>query len=141
VKRPDLLELGNVYNQALISKTSGIASTRYGFDYMSGGEYISPALRRAYACVLSELPKGHDPFDSNGVVGRFARKNYLFEKKVVPYKTSGFADLPKNKRQLEIVYFIMRILLRMFGPNRFQNLSRLLVYISSYRQNRGLWKL
>jgi hypothetical protein len=141
VKRPDLLELGTAYHQALIAKTTEVASTKYGFDYMSGGEYISPALRRAYACISRELPNDHDPFDSRGVVGLFARKNFLYENKATPYKTSGFADIPKNKIQFEIIYFVMRLILRLAGPNRFQNFSRLLVYLSSYRQNRGLWKL
>ncbi len=141
VKRSDLLELGMAYNQALVANTTAVASTKYGFDYMTGGEYVSPALRRAYACVSKELPAGHDPFDSNGVVGLFARKNFLFEKEPTPYKTSGFADISKHKSQLNIIYFVMRLILRLAGPNRFQNFSRLLVYLSSYRQNRGLWKL
>jgi hypothetical protein len=141
VKRADLLELGMAYNQALIAKTTEIASTKYGFDYMSGGEYISPALRRAYACIVGELPVDHDPFDSKGAVGLFAKRNYLFEKEATRYQTSGFADIPKNKFKFKIIYFMMRLILRLAGPNRFQNFSRLLVYLSSYRQNRGLWKL
>jgi len=141
VKRPDLLELGTAYNQALITKTTAVASIKYGFDYMSGGEYISPTFRRAYACISNELPAGHDPFDSKGVVGLFAQKNFLFEKKAAPYKTSGFAEISKNKIQFKIIYFLMRLILRLVGPNRFQNFSRLLVYLSSYRQNRGLWRL
>jgi len=141
VKRPDLLELGTRYNQALITNTTEAAKTKYGFDYMSDGEYISPALRRAYACISGELPKNHDPFDSKGVVGLFARKNFLFENEAKPYKTNGFGDLSENKTKLDVIYFVMRLILRLTGPNRFQNFSRLLVYLSSYRQNRGLWKL
>lgn len=140
VKRPDLFELGTEYNQALIAKTTGVASTKYGFDYMSGGEYISPALRRAYACISRELPIKHDPFDSSGVVGLFAKKNYLFEKGATPYKPVGFAGISNNKLKFKLIYMVMRLILRLVGPNRFQNFSRLLVYLSSYRQNRGLWK-
>ena len=141
VKCPALLELGTTYKQALSAKNAETALIKYGFDYMSGGEYISPTLRRAYACVVKELPPNHDPFDSNGVVGNFARKNFLFERKIATYAPSGFRDLSKNKYKMRFIYFIMRMILRLVGPNRFYNFSRLLVYLSSYRQNHGLWKL
>lgn len=140
VRRPDLLELGLAYRDALVAKTTDASSVKYGFDYMSGGEYISPALRRAYACILEELPPHHDPFDTFGPVGVFAKRNFLFEKMGAPYKSSGFSDIEKNKLKLKIIYILMRILLRLVGPNKFQNFSRLLVYLSSYRQNRGLWR-
>jgi hypothetical protein len=141
VKRPDLLELGTAYMHSLSEKATKAALVRYSFDYMSGGEYISPTLRRAYACILSDLPPNHDPFDSKGIVGIFAKRNYLFERKNLPYKASGFRDISGNKNKLKFIYFIMRMILRLIGPNKFQNISRLLVYLSSYRQNRGLWKL
>jgi len=140
VKKPILFELATAYGKALIDNKTVEASIKYGFDYMSNGEYISPTLRRAYACISNELPAGHDPFDSNSVVGIFARKNYLFETKAVPYKSSGFTDIAAHQHKMKYIYFLMRVVLRLIGPNKFQNLSRLMVYLSSYRQNRGLWK-
>jgi hypothetical protein len=141
VKRPDLYELGLEYSKALVAKTDGFGARKYAYDYMSAGEYISPALRRAYACVLPELPADHDPFDSDGVVGAFARKNHLFQRRNEPYKTSGFGEVQHYSSHFKVVYLLMRLSLRVMGPNKFQNLSRLLVYLSSYRQNRGLWRL
>jgi hypothetical protein len=140
VRKPEVLALGQEYEARLDAMKIDAADVKYGFDYMSGGEYISPTLRRAYACVLPELPAGHDPFDSAGVVGAFARRNHLFEKSPAPYAAVGFRHVEAHRGQLRIVYFLMRIVLRVMGPNRFQNFSRLLVYLSSYRQNRGLWK-
>jgi len=140
VIRPDLLELGLAYNEALNNKKNVVVPIKYSFDYMSGGEYISPTLRRAYTCVLNEFPLNHDPFDSNGVIGKFARKNYLVEKSNKPYVREGLGDISNNKNKLKIIYVLMRMVLRVVGPNKFKNLSRLLVYLSSYRQNRGLWK-
>lgn len=140
-KRADLAGLARGYDKALKRwKLPGLSS-RYAFDYMSGGEYISPTLRRAYACVEAELPPGHDPFDSSGPVGRFARKNHLLGKKSARYVRGGFGDLPAHKGKLAVVNAVMRIILRLLGPNQFTNFSRLLVYLSSYRQNRGMWKL
>ena len=137
---PALLEIGTVYKQALSAKNTQTPSIKYGFDYMSGGEYISPTLRRAYVCVSGEFPPNYNPFDSDGVVGNFARKNFLFERKTPAYKPASFRDLSENKRKLRYIYFMMRLILRLVGPNKFYNFSRLLVYLSSYRQNRGLWK-
>ena len=136
-----LLELSLTYKASLDRNKSAASLMKYGFDYMSSGEYISPTLRSAYACILDELPPTHDPFDSNGIVGIFAKKNYLIEKKLPPFASSGFMDLPKHKNKFIVIYFLMRLVLRLIGPNNFANFSRLLVYLSSYRQNRGLWKL
>jgi hypothetical protein len=137
----EFIELSKAYKQSLCAKNIEVPTTKYGFDYMSGGEYISPTLRRAYACVLDELPSNHDPFNSKGIVGVFARKNYLFESKNSVYVSNSYGDVDSHKYKFLVVYFFMRIILRILGPNRFSNFSRLLVYLSSYRQNRGLWKL
>ena len=143
LKSPSLLELGEDYLKSQTQKENEVIKTEYTFDYMSGGEYISPTFRRAYASVLSELPKNHYPFDSNGIVGKFAKKNRLFERKtkVESKKSIGFKNLKSNKNKIKFIYSIMKIILRIFGPNKFNDLSRLMVYLSSYRQNRGMWKI
>lgn len=139
--RLDVLELGNEYAAALARNATPLSATRYAFDYLSGGEYLSPTLRRAYAAIEPELPPDSDPFDSAGIVAGFARRNHLFESRGAPrYVSSGFRDVKEHARTLALIYVLMRLVLRVVGPNRFYNLSRLLVYLSSYRQNRGLWK-
>jgi len=140
-KRADLAEIAVAYKSAVEAQKNPAAAMPYAFDYMSRGEYISPTLRRAYACVQAELPAGHDPFDSKGPVGNFARKNHLFESRPAAYAPGGFGDLPAHKGKFAAIYFMMRLILRVMGPNQFTNFSRLLVYLSSYRQNRGLWKI
>ncbi|PFH10694.1 hypothetical protein BCF11_3121 [Collimonas sp. PA-H2] len=136
-----LLELSLAYKAALLKHTTAASKQKYGFDYMSNGDYISPTLRRAYACVSAELEQGCDPFSSDGPVGKFAKKNFLLEKKPVPYVSSSFNDIGQHKDKFAIVNFCMRLILRTLGPNRFANFSRLLVYLSSYRQNRDMWKI
>lgn len=140
LRRPDLFEIGSWYSQALMSKKIDLPLNRYAYDYMSGGEYISPVLRRAYASILSELPLDHDPFDSNGIVGSFARKNFLLETNNRTYRRESFSAVSSNRRKLSLIYWCMRFVLRIVGPNKFMNLSRLLVYLSSYQRNRDLWK-
>lgn len=136
-----IIELSVKYNKELKRHKKSISVVRYGFDYMVNGDYISPTLRRAYACVVAELPAGHDPFDSSGPVGIFAKRNYLLAKSDHKYTPAGFGDLDSHSNIFKIINFVMRIILRILGPNRFSNFSRLLVYLSSYRQNRGLWKI
>lgn len=140
-RKPEILRLSTEYEARLQHNTTEISKTRYGFDFMSGGEYISPTLRRAYACVLTRLPASHDPFDSKGIVGDFARRNHLFEKRPGAYSAVGFRHMSQHRGKLRAIHAAMRLILRIVGPNRFQNLSQLLVYLSSYRQNQGLWKL
>jgi len=139
--RQDWLELSESYKAALTTHAIEASKQRYGFDFMSNGDYISPTLRRAYACVLEELPAGHDPFDSNGLVGRFARKNFLIEKKGAQYVSNSYGDMGKHMVTFRIINGLMRLVLRILGPNRFANFSRLLVYLSGYRLNRDLWRL
>lgn len=140
-QRADLRELAEDYKRALAAKALPAAAASYAFDYMSGGEYISPTLRRAYACVMDELPAGHNPFNSEGPVGAFARKNHLLEAGRAAYAPGGVGDMAAHKGKFAAIYAVLRIILRVLGPNRFANFSRLLVYLSSYRQNRGLWKV
>ncbi|MBV5328188.1 MAG: hypothetical protein JZU65_11215 [Chlorobium sp.] len=140
INRQDFISICMDYKQSLASKKNNTSSIKYGFDYMSNGDYISPTLRRAYACILEELPPNHDPFDSKGVVGHFARLNYLLEKNNTAYVSNSFGEVAGHKRKFATIYLILRILLRIIGPNKFTNLSRLMVYLSSYRQNRSLWK-
>jgi len=140
IKRPDLLELGINYNNELILKESQIGYHKYAFDYMSGGEYISLSLRRAYASIKNMLPTNHDPFDSDGIVAKFAKKNFLFERKNARYIATSYKNIIDHKNKMRIIYSLMRMILRFIGPNKFFNFSRLLVFLSSYRQNTELWK-
>jgi hypothetical protein len=138
---PALLELGTFYGDSLEKATTEVKSGRYQFDYMSDGSYISPTLRRAYAAVRSELPPGHDPFDSAGPVGRFARKNVLLKANARSYAYPRLTEANEHSVAFKAIYIAMRILIRAVGPNRFYDLSRLMVFLSIYRRNRGLWKL
>ena len=140
-ERKDLEVLAFEYQVALQSKKIEVSEIKYSFDYMNNGDYISPTLRRAYASVVDELPLDHDPFDINGVVGKFAKKNHLLEKSAKQYAPTGYEAIGLNKIKFKILNWLLRLVLRILGPNQFSNFSRLLVYLSSYRINRSLWKI
>jgi hypothetical protein len=135
-----LSELGNSYAGKLNSLGSITSDTDYSFDYMSNGKYISPSLRRAYASIYQELPQDHDPFDSNGVVYRFARKNHLIQKNNTKFLVQGYNNVAEHGNKIRFAFALMRLLLRVIGPNSFMNFSRFLVYLSSYQRNPEMWK-
>jgi hypothetical protein len=136
-----LEQLGAKYSQDLKTKEALVKKVSYAFDYMSDGSYISPTLRRAYASIKTDLPSRHDPFDSAGPVGAFARQNHLFEKDNSKYTYPSLKEATKHSKKFLLVYCLMRQALRILGPNRFYDLSKLMVYLSIYRKNISLWKL
>jgi hypothetical protein len=142
-KRYDLLdELGCDYSRKLKHYEDSMKRPPYSFDYMSDGCYISPTLRRAYVSVRRKLPAEANPFDAQGHVGNFARKNRLVTRGDQPkYSYPGLKEAQNNRKKLGFVYFMMRIILRFLGPNRFYDLSKLMVYLSIYRREHGYWKI
>jgi hypothetical protein len=140
VQYPLLLEISQEYAQALERKTALVERIKYSFDYMSDGNYISPTLRRAYAALRAELPPDHAPFDANGPVGALARRNGLVGPKIVPYKYPTMRQVAGHSRKLAMIHRGLRMLLRALGPNRFYDLTKLFVYVSSLRMQRGMWK-
>jgi hypothetical protein len=140
-RKYDLLEeLGMAYSQKLKQYETLVKPVCYSYDYMSDGSYISPTLRRAYANVRHKLPKHADPFDAKGPVGRFARKNGLVCRKGTHhYRYPGLKEASKNQKMLEFVYWIMRMSLRILGPNRFYDLSKLMIFLSIYRKDHKYW--
>jgi hypothetical protein len=139
--RDDMSALSLKYAEELKDNDFGLSKVKYAYDYLSNGDYISPVLRRAYAAVYKELKNDYDPFDSTGFMGKFIRKNHLKESDNKVYKPLYESNLGGYGWQFKTINFIFRTILRFVGPNMFVNYSRLLVYLSSYRKNRKLWKL
>lgn len=139
--RADLTEICTGYANELAKYDHIYKKTKYGFDYMNNGLYISPTARRAYAAVMNDFPVDNNPFEYSGKMKQFIKKNYLVEKSNSAYKTAGLKDKSANSGKFNVIYMFLRMVLKIIGPNKFYNLSRLFVYLSSYRQNRDLWKL
>lgn len=137
--RDDLNEICTDYAARILYYDDNYSKTAYGFDFLDDGTYISPTLRRAYACVRNKLNISN-PFNNSKKMSIFIKQNYLLEKKGNIYKAKGHSDKNCNSKKFKIIYFILRRLLKYIGPNNFMNLSRLMVYLSSYRQNIDLWK-
>ncbi len=146
ILREDYLELGLEYLKNHNKKYldyKHLQTIRYSYDYMSNGDYISPTLRLAYASVLNNFIDCTNPFDSDGVVANFAKKNHLITKnfKRSEYIKAALHGGNKFYRQITFVNLVLKSALIILGPNKFYLLSRGLVYFSSLRLNRNLWKL
>lgn len=142
-RKYDILEeLGSDYSKLLRQYEEIIGRPPYSFDYMSDGSYISPTLRRAYASVRGNLAPGIDPFDATGTVGVFAKKNALVSRKGQQrYNYPSLKEAQNHSAMLSLIYGLMRLLLRIVGPNRFYDISKLMVFLSIYRKNHRYWKL
>lgn len=136
-----IAQLGLMYWERLAQYKNISNDKRYSYDYMSDGRYISPSLRRAYVAFIDGFPEGHDPFDGDGVVADYAVKNNLFQKNNKSHSVEGYSAAANHSFKFKLVYFVMRRILRILGPNDFMNFSRLLVFLSGYHRNRNLWKM
>jgi hypothetical protein len=128
-------EISNKYLNLLIK-----VDKKYSYDYMNNGLFISPTLRRAYSNMLGEFRKDENPFDDKGEIGKFAKKNFLLDIKAKSYIPKGFNEREKYSLTFKFINISLKILLYIIGPTKFSNLSRLLIYLSSYRQIKNLWK-
>jgi hypothetical protein len=112
---------------------------QYAFDYDTRGNYISPTLRRAYACMMNTFSEDVSPFTSDEIY-RFARRNGLFERKNKPYKLVGFRSLKGTPVSLRIFTALLFLLLQIVGPNRFFDFCRLMVNRTLLWKNNDMWR-
>lgn len=135
---PVLHALATQYLTAMSSKL--VPKVRYKFDYFANGDYISPSLRRAYYAMKSDFSTTDDPFTSAQIYA-FAKKNSLLQRNNTPYRLVGFRSIGKKPMSVRVLVLLMRLVLRVAGPNKFFDFSRLLVFLSLYWKNKDLWRL
>jgi hypothetical protein len=114
---------------------------KYSYGFFSNGVGISVPLRRAFANKLQYFVSSKNIFSSSSNVYIFAKINYLIRKADVSLEPAGFKDIKTNKLKFIAIFFLMKIILNLLGPNKFNDFSRLLVYLSSYRRLDDLWKV
>jgi hypothetical protein len=140
---PELELLASAYSVELIAETNNLQSVdpTYSYDYLSSGHYITPLLRRAYASNLQHFADIPDPFNSQQIV-TFAKCNFLLAKNNTRYsvRKNLLNTRSQFSTQLKISYLLMRILLRIVGPNIYFDMMRGFVLLSLSRKHPGLWK-
>jgi hypothetical protein len=132
--RADVTELYEQYASLLEAQGVEISiNTPYSFDYFEDGVFITAAMRRFYAGLQDRFKDDINPFKENSAVRSFGEKKGLVSRKISPPKRQNFKSLSEYSSQLKIIYFILRILLKVLGPVRYFALMRLLPKLSSLR--------
>jgi hypothetical protein len=130
--RPDLKGLFAAYRSAVLASADpALAAIPYGFDTFSDGTAINRLTRRLYAGNLKQFAED-DPFSASGAVFRFARTNNLLAGKHAPPK-AGWQQFSATDRRVEAVNTLLKLALRLLGPNRYDMLMRYLSHITVIR--------
>ena len=130
--RPELQGLFADYRNRLRQFTDErLQAVPYGFDRLTDGTVITRLARRIYAKHQARW-QGQDPFVASGEFAGFARRLRLVAGKDAPAKSTWKEFNPRDRR-VEAVHFLLKLMLRMLGPNRYELLMRYLAYISILR--------
>ncbi len=130
--RPDLQDLFAAYQSALLAnRDSEAEAVPYGFDQLSDGTAVTRLARRIYA-QRAEQFSSQDPFDANGPFARFARRHRLVAGKLAPAK-STWREFNPNDRRVQAVHRLLKLALRLLGPDRYELLMRYLAHIAVLR--------
>jgi hypothetical protein len=134
--RPDLQRLFADYrNEVSVNGRPQAEALPYGFDRFSDGTAVTRLARRMYAEHKERFEcvgKANDPFDERGPFARFAREQGLIAGPVVAGK-STWREFDPQDRRVYAVHLILRIALRVLGPNRYELLMRYLSHITVLR--------
>lgn len=130
--RPDLAKLFAEYKtKVLAQKDSDLEVIAYGFDRLSDGTSITRLARRIYAKHQTRF-SGQNPFDAQSKFAYFAKRLGLVAGQSAPAKTTWKEFNPKDRR-VELVHRLLKITLRVLGPNRYELLMRYLAHIAVLR--------
>ena len=156
--RPDLHTLFAAYKSTILAnRLPPVEAIPYGFDQLSDGTAITRLARRIYAQRLAEatgttqaslaagtpthtasspvpaVPFGPgDPFDAHGPFARYARRHRLVAGKLTPTK-STWREFNPDDRRVQSVHRLLKLALRLLGPNRYELLMRYLAHIAVLR--------
>ncbi|MGI4828639.1 MAG: hypothetical protein ACRYFU_10690 [Janthinobacterium lividum] len=136
-ERPDLKQIFAEYKAKVLANRTPVAEALpYGFDHFSDGITVTRLARRLFAAHLSRFTnKGGnspDPFQAAGAFARFAQTQGLVKGTVAPAKSTWKQFDPADRR-VKAVHRLLRWVLRVLGPHRYELLMRYLAFISVLR--------
>jgi hypothetical protein len=130
--RPDLADLFAFYKaNVLANKDPTLEALPYGFDSFPDGTTITRLARRLYARHEPHFGTA-DPFDVHGPFFHFAHTSGLLAGKALPQKAT-WREFSGTDRRVEAVHALLKLALRLLGPNRYELLMRYLSHISVLR--------
>ncbi len=138
--RPDLHELLDSYAAELRENgNESYARYPYSFNYFDDGIYVSPSLRRFYAALESSFPREENPFCHGSAFQRFALRHGLAGRKYTLSSQPTFKEIGAYSTATRMISLGLRTILRVVGPNRYFSLMKYLAYISSIRNQGGVF--
>jgi len=130
--RPDLHKLFAEYKAAVLgNKLRAVESLPYGFDTLSDGTTITRLARRLYAKHQAHFA-GSDPFDARGPFANFAKRLNLIAGVIVEKKQT-WSDFNPRDRRVEAIHTVLKLVLRVVGPQKYELLMRYLAHIAVLR--------
>lgn len=131
-ERPDLKELFAEYKLAVLgNKDVKRESLAYGFDRLSDGTVVTRLARRIYAKHQTQWA-GQNPFDALGEFASFAKRLGLVAGKAAPKKAT-WKEFNAQDPRVKMVHRLLKLALRILGPDRYELLMRYLSHISVLR--------
>lgn len=136
-ERSDFTQVAIGYAADLERLDTGLNSTPYCYDFFVDGAAISPTLRRFYS-IIDSLDQFEDPFEVDSRARAFGERSGLMARG--PASRTNFKDLGFFQRYNRLFIAVLKTVLRVVGPDRYFSLMRYLAYISSIRNQRGMFK-
>lgn len=138
-EREDALELYQNYANLLkLAHVDKYKSIPYSFDYFEDGMYITATMRRFYCAVRDSYIDDVNPFAKESKVRAFGERKGLVSRKYSAASRQNFKDIASFGKELKMIYFILKIILKLVGPVRYFALMRLLPNLSSIRSQRAV---
>lgn len=130
-KRPELRPLFEKYSKELLANDFDyFKSQKYGFGYFTSGESIQPLARRYYAEQKS-LHLDSDPFSDQSATFKFMKSVGVIGSKTPEARAKTLNSMTvsvETSKSLTIAGEILRLTLKVLGPQRFDMLSRFMRY-------------
>jgi len=131
--RLDLAELFQEYRTTVVSnKSKRTDEIPYGFDRLTDGTLITSLARRIYAERQDKF-SGQNPFEAEGEFARFAKRRGLLAGKVSNPSPAPVGINPVDPR-VKVIHIILRVCLKILGPNRYELFMRYLAHIATLRK-------
>jgi hypothetical protein len=138
-KKVTLSKLSITYSDFL-NKNKVNGPLDYSYDFLENGMYINSVLRRAYASKFADLEEVLNPFVCNVLIDQFMRLNYLKSRNTKNNSLIGHKEKDSYSFSIRIYFMILRLFLRLVGPNNFIAINRIMTYSSSLVQSKEYWK-
>lgn len=132
-QRPDLRLLFSDYKERLkANRVPILDGLPYKFDSFVDGARVTLLARRMYA-KHEELQADADPFDVSSALYAFCKRHGLISRRKRAEKPATWRQFDPRDRRVRVVNRVLKLTLKILGPDRYELLLRYLSYISVLR--------